>query len=149
MRLQRDAYSCGAIALVNALGAMGKRVSERDARKYSGTTEKGVTQHGLLQAIEAFGFHHSTVEAAFDEAYGRVHAHLAAGSTAILETEDSNHWEAAVGVLGSRVVVLDGQRSANSRAQAGVLVLSPRQLRSYWTPAGATGRYGILISVRA
>lgn len=149
MKLQRDSYSCGAVALVNALGAMGRRVSERDARKYSGTTEKGVTQHGLLQAIEAFGFVHETMEAAFDEAYEKLHAHLAAGSAAILETEDSNHWEAAVGVLGARIVVLDGQRAVNSRAQAGVLVLSPRQLRSYWTPAGPTGRYGILISVGA
>lgn len=145
MKIQRDDFSCGVNALINALGAMGKHISESEARKNSGTTSRdGVTQFGILQVIDRIGFNHKIIEAPFKEAHKYLIEHLETGNSAVILTENSNHWEAAIGVLGKRIIVFDGQKSANTKKEAGVFVLSVRQLQFYWKSENNL-RYAILI----
>jgi hypothetical protein len=79
----------------------------------------------------------------FPEAWKALYKHLRDGGSAILLTENGNHWESAVGVLGRRVLVFNQEVISGS---SGVLVLSRGQMQRHWTANGQEGRYAILIN---
>lgn len=143
VRQQADTYSCGVVAVQNALEAVGRRISEKEIRRHSGTTpEHGTTHLGLQNALERLGHEYEEVFTSFDAAYAKLHAHLQKGGAACISTQKDQHWEAAIGVLGQRVVIYGGQDIHT------LLVLTKRQLRDHWTPSARKGRYGILVHPR-
>lgn len=148
MRIQVDPHLCGPISVTNALRALGRNVTERDVAPHCGVTEKhGTTQHGLMQAVERLGHPFEELSLPFVDAYDVLRGHLEAGGSAVLSCERERHWEAAVGVLGPRTLVYDGQESRRRHGFSGLLVLTRDQLRREWS-SGRT-RYAILISPRA
>lgn len=148
MRFEKAEGTCGPVAVFNALEALGLDPSLPKVRQDCGTNgDEGTTQHGIKQAVERAGCEHSELEAGWDDAYVQLHAHVAAGGSAILLTEEGDHWEAVIGVSGPRVIVFNGDRLQNpgNRTLNGVNVLTKRQLRNYWEPYEGR-RYGVLVS---
>jgi ABC-type bacteriocin/lantibiotic exporter with double-glycine peptidase domain len=146
MVLQSGPHDCGAAAVVNALLALGTRVTAARVRRDAGTTvENGTTEHGIKQALERAGAKFQEISTGLDNAYALLHGHLTAGGSAIVLTEQGGHWETAVGVLGDRILFFNPDKTPENRAESGIHVISGRQLRRYWTPFEGK-RYAILVS---
>lgn len=147
MRYQHAPGMCGPAAIFNCLSAMTTEdvPSPRTIAKHAGTTvEEGTTEHGIRQGIERCGWGHQVLQAGFEDAFRGLHAHVLGGGTAVVLTEAGDHWEAVVGVLGSRVVILNSDRTDANKAVNGVYILTPRQLRRYWEPYKGQ-RFAVLV----
>jgi ABC-type bacteriocin/lantibiotic exporter with double-glycine peptidase domain len=142
--LQSDNFTCGSVATANAIVALGGKVTVAKVKRHTGTTpEHGVTHHGIMQAIERLGYSYTELMAPFKEAFDTLVEHLQLGGSAVILTQNGNHWEAAVGVLGRRVIVFD---SAPNKGKSGVSVLSQAKMKNLWSPNAKNGRYALLIS---
>lgn len=148
MRFEKaNGGACGPTSVFNALEALGLHPSLPKIRKDCGTdSEIGTSEHGLKQAVERAGKPWSELGVGWDDAYIQLHAHLAAGGAAILLTEAGNHWSAAIGVSGPRIIVFNGDRAENpdNAAKNGVNVLTKRRLRDYWDTFEGR-RYALLV----
>lgn len=148
MRVQLDDATCGPVAVANVLRALGRDVTELDVIPHCGMTEKdGVAQYGLMQAVERLGHGFEELSLPYADAYEVLRGHLETGGAAVLSTEKGEHWIAAVGILGPRTLVYDGQPSRRRRGESGLLVLTREQLRREWS-SGRT-RYALLVKQRA
>lgn len=141
MRRQTDTYSCGPLAACNAVEACsGRRLPLKAFRRACGTTRAaGTPETGLIAGLAAYGYGVVAVQGAFTGAYAALHAHLRGGGAAVLATEAGAHWEAAIGVVGARVLVWDSQPGVQA-----LHVLAVPALRRYWAPSGR-GRYALLV----
>jgi hypothetical protein len=155
VKIQRDGYSCAAAVGANLIRAVtGRRVRVAEVAKHAGVTpQHGASEHGLKQALERFGLAHAELIAPFPEAYEILRAHLEGGNPAALLVEVGDHWTAALGVLGARTVVLDGQPSARRGDESGLQLYAKDQLRRHWTAQpsrdGGVGRARFALLVRA
>jgi hypothetical protein len=135
VRFQRGEGDCAPVSLYNALLSMGQEVSLAKIRRDCGTNPReGASEHGLKQAIERAERTWTELSAGWDDAYVKLHAHLRDVGAAVILTEGGDHWEAAVGVCGPRIIVFNSDRTLNpyNRSINGVNVLSKRQLQNYW-----------------
>ncbi len=137
MRYQRDQYSCGAAAVVNAIRCFGKKVSEQSVRSFSSTTkEKGTDEHGIIAALRGLGFDGYAFE--FDsvdraQATEQLSAMLRRGEPAIICTQNFQHWVTVVGKLANdRYVIIDPSTSNENKRENGVNVLTKTSLIKTW-----------------
>lgn len=145
MKFQRDTHSCGVFAIINAAKAIGVRLSEREIRKHSGTTNDGTTQHGILNALERLGLKGTEIKLSDkDEAHTAVIDAVDEGKAVILAVEEDQHWVAGIGSCGQRLVTFDSWNSKDNVAEAGVQVYDARQLRKWWTKVDGQF-YGIIV----
>lgn len=147
MHYQRDTFSCGAAAVVNALRCLGRKVSERTVRKYSDTTEKdGTSQDGILNAVRNLGFTGTIYETEdalsawcwFSESVRTCHP-------VILCVQNDEHWITAIGMIGDKVVTFDPGKFLHNLEEKGVLVLSKRDFMRKWKNSRAGKFFGISI----
>ncbi len=145
MRLQRAPFLCGPLAVLNAARALGVHLTEREIRLHTGTTKKdGTNQYGILSALEKLGFTFQEVKAHDkDIAFNNLYGFLKSGFACILSVEDGQHWAAAIGVIGQRIVTFDSWASAANKSECGVDVVDSKQLLRWWTPDAAGERYCI------
>lgn len=148
MKFQRSSHTCGPVAIVNACRAMGRKVTEREVRKHTGTTKReGTTEHGLKNAIERLGYEPHDLRNPKVSAFATLHHFVSGGEPVILSVEEGRHWVTAVGVVGERVVVFDSWRAKWNMDEAGVWVLDEKQLMRWWIPEEDTKTYyGIIVS---
>lgn len=135
MRLQQDSYSCGVLAIVNAMLCYGRKISERRIKAHSRTTFQGGTdEKGMLAALEALGSKGSKVLESKIRAivFEELDAHLAAGDPAILCVDEYSHWIAVIGKLGDKYVVFDSLNSKKNAQEHGVHVLTKGLLGRRW-----------------
>jgi ABC-type bacteriocin/lantibiotic exporter with double-glycine peptidase domain len=138
MRFQRDAYSCGIFAIMNALRAVGVKVSEKRVRAHSATTEEhGTNEHGVLNALERIGFKSEEIRATGkNEAWKKLSESLESGRPVILSVDSDRHWVAAVGLCGDFVVVFDSQRTQKVKDENGSIVYGKKNLLRRWSCKG-------------
>lgn len=141
MILQDEKNGCGAAALTNALAALGQQLPQDAAKKLAGTSHEGTTDKGMVKALRTLGHVPCNIrEANAGIAWVTLRGHLAEGHPVLLAVDDWDHWVVAVGLIGSRVIVVD------SADGAVVQVLDIGQLTGRWEYPGATkGFYGIAI----
>ena len=135
MKFQRDSYSCAVFAIKNALEALGLNYTEKKIRTHTGTSKQGTTEHGIKQAIECLG--HNWEELSSDDFKNILKdlvLALSEGKSAILCTQHGDHWVAAIGLCGQRVIVFDSQRTVVNKANNGIHSFDQKQLRRIWTP---------------
>lgn len=136
MRLQRDDYSCGACAVMNALEALGIQITIEQAKRLADTTPDGTDEVGIKDALDALGLDSSVV--AWDSASGpgargdwffaMVLRAANAGSPSIVYSRPRQHWFAVIGALGHRLVVFDSDNTKENVAASGVHVCGPAEL---------------------
>jgi predicted double-glycine peptidase len=150
--LQSTQYTCGPCAIVNALAALGVEESERELmRMAEACPVEGTNARKMLRTLRWLGYtpvslspkgrgrgagqdRHSVAWQALRDA-------LASGYPAVLSVDRDEHWVAAVGVVGERVLVADSAR--------GELVLSyDRQtLMARWRgKSSARPYYGVIVT---
>jgi ABC-type bacteriocin/lantibiotic exporter with double-glycine peptidase domain len=136
VKFQRDPYSCGVFAILNALRALGHNLSEKRIRAHTGTTKAdGTAEHGIKQALERLSFDYEEVnETDFSMASERIVEAMEAGHAAILLVQSGQHWAAAIGSNGWHLVIFDSQRTKKNKAEQGVHVLGGKKLQKFWTP---------------
>lgn len=139
MRMQDTAANCGPASLSNALAAVGIARSQAECEtlcKTSGTD--GTSIRGLTGGIKALGRVPITLnERRFDVALLRLVSHLAGGRPAVLCVDKNEHWVAAVGHIGTRILIAD---PADNEL---VLSLAADELKARW---GHGNRfYGVVV----
>ncbi len=109
MRLQDNPSSCGPAALCNALEPIGIRIPSETAHKLTGCTgTKGTSERGIIRAIRSLGHRANVIkESDAGVALVALRGYLFHGVPVILVVDSGSHWVSAVGVLGSRVCVVD------------------------------------------
>lgn len=129
--------------MLNCARATGKHISAKWARTNAGTTkEHGTQEGGLKQAIERLGRTPEDLpKVGLWEALCRA---LDAGEPAILLVDETEHWIAAVGRIGKRVIVFDSTREPANKQEHGVQVVTKGQLLKRM---GAT-KYGVSLRKR-
>ena len=126
MKMQRDKFSCGTFAVLNALAAVGKRATEKRVRVDAGTTRAhGTTDHGIRQALDRQGFTGSNLPTSADAFWSELTVAMTAGDPCILLVDDAEHWVAVIGKIGQRVLVFD---SDGDRQEHGIHVFTQRGL---------------------
>ena len=142
MKLQSHQHTCGAVALCNAVEALGVRsLSEVEAIEMAesdpveGTEAAGIKK--ALKKLDLNGTVIKTKDAAI--AYWALVGALEHGNPALLVVDNDSHWVAAIGILGSRVLVADS-------ADAGVVVVTPAaKLMERWA---CPAFYGLIVGTK-
>lgn len=110
MRFQSHASSCGPASASNALSALGIARSEEECSTLCGTTATdGTDPRGLITGLKQIpGCSPAWIrEQRGDVAILRLVASLRIGRPVILCVDGYEHWVAAVGLLGDRIIVVD------------------------------------------
>jgi len=140
MRYQKDTYSCGAAAVVNALRCFGNKVSERNVRVFSSTTEEnGTDHHGIVAALRGLGFDGEEFETeSKTDAIALLKGNLKKGPV-ILCTMNFQHWVVVAGMVGDwedSYIVVDSTRTIENKKENGTQVLTKKQLLKTWQTRG-------------
>lgn len=109
MRLQDAQHNCGPAALSNALAALGLLHSQTECSELCKTNATdGTSPKGLISAARQLGRQpHALSEKRGVVAMLYLDAHLRAGRPAVLCVDNDEHWVAAIGLLGERILVAD------------------------------------------
>ena len=107
--MQDSAANCGPASLSNALAAMGITRSQKECEALCKTSAtEGTSIRGLLTGIKAVGRTPTVLnERRFDVAHTFLRHYLGNGRAAILAVDTSEHWVAAIGLLGPHVLIAD------------------------------------------
>lgn len=111
MRAQDSQFNCGPVALHNALLALGIKRSIKECERLTGVTAtSGTDVESLLAAASAIRGVHTMVVNAYDaqSAIAILRDALRRGRPALLSVDQEEHYVAAVGLLGDRILVADG-----------------------------------------
>lgn len=108
MLLQSGLSDCGAVAISNALQAIGLASTPEAVRELAGTSGDGTGAAGLKTAARKLGAVVSLVSTrdprlALDALHGALHV----GASVVPCFDQGGHWVAAIGHLGRRVLVFD------------------------------------------
>lgn len=127
-------WSCGPAAVVNAVQALGKRVTEGRVRSLAGTTEEtGTDEDGLIVAVRGLGLtataHHSSHSA---DAWSFIRANAMDGRPCLICVDSWGHWVTVIGTVGDRIVVFDPANTKKNAKENGISVLSRTQLLRRW-----------------
>lgn len=125
MILQADDFSCGPCAVVNALEAMGRRVTKQHAVDLAETTfRSGTSETHVIAALAALG--HDSAPIDRETLYRGVISSVVSGSAVILYDPSRDHWLAVVGACGDRAIAYD--------SLVGVIVLDSSSLVELASP---------------
>jgi ABC-type bacteriocin/lantibiotic exporter with double-glycine peptidase domain len=149
VRLQELEFSCGANAIVNALRALGRNISERRVRQLTGTNRDGTDEHEIVQGLAALGHGSSQFESAERKpSLAWITESLRAGRPAIICVDSWQHWVLAAGMLGNGFVVIDGKRTPRNRIECGTYVYRTADFLRRWRNAREGRYYGISVALR-
>lgn len=154
MRVQDDDWSCGLVAIQNALEVLQGRVSRRALLQACAANEDdGTPEDEIVRALLSLKFEVDVFESDVPAEAGRwVATSLAAGRPILVCVDRWSHWVTLIGVCGRRVLGFDPAGWSGWRAPAdGFFVLRPADLRRRWEAAkrvrGRARRfYGIAIA---
>ena len=145
MRLQRAPFLCGPLAILNGARALGIRLTEREIRLHTGTTKKdGTNAFGMLSALERLGLEFRGMNGTKATAFDHLLESIIEGYVGALCVEEGNHWIAAIGAVGNRIVTFDSWNSFMNKKECGVDVLNQKQLIQWWAHGPTNEYYGIL-----
>ena len=130
MKFQKNLWSCGPASIVNALRALGKKVSELKVRGYSSTDQDdGTNENGMVEAIRCLGFSASEFQSSDKEAMRSwIMTQVGDGKPVIVCVNEWDHWVTIVGLLGDSFVVVDSTNTKQNKSENGCHVWSKRYL---------------------
>jgi ABC-type bacteriocin/lantibiotic exporter with double-glycine peptidase domain len=135
MKYQKDSYSCGAAAVVNALRCFGRKVSEMKVRGFSDTSSEGTSEAGIVQALKGLGFDGTPFDTPdADKAIKILHDCSKRGEPVIICVQNLQHWVTVIGVLDQsrRYIISDPAKTVRNMAENGVHVVSEKEIRKTW-----------------
>jgi ABC-type bacteriocin/lantibiotic exporter with double-glycine peptidase domain len=134
VRFQSGPNRCGAAAIVNALRALGSRISERRGRVAACTDDnEGTSEDGIISGSRLLGF--SAVPFSSDDlsvAWALLMESLRSGKPVIICVDEWGHWVTCVGCLGDQALIIDPSNTRANKTENGVSVLKKRDLERRW-----------------
>lgn len=123
-------YSCGPAAIVNALRCLGIKKTEKTILKTSNTNSKnGTSEEDMIRVLTDLGFCiRKHEQGQYEKAWKWLHNKLKAGSPVIISVRNWQHYVAAIGVMGDRIIIAD----SGDKKENGVLVLNKAKLKKFW-----------------
>lgn len=110
MRQQSQQHTCGAVALCNAIEALGEpALSEDKATQLADSSAiHGTQPAGLKRALKRLKLGYQEIQTkSAPIAYWALFGALETGNPVLMVVDNEEHWITAIGVLGSRVVIAD------------------------------------------
>jgi ABC-type bacteriocin/lantibiotic exporter with double-glycine peptidase domain len=141
-------WSCGPAALVNALRALGCRVSEGRIRALAGTTKDGTDEKQLILAARALDMtvleHHGSDKVA---AWSFIRSSIIDGRSCLICVDHWRHWVTVVGIIGDRVLIFDPSNVKKNVSENGLSSMLKTDLLKVWScPAEDRPFYAIAVS---
>lgn len=132
---------------MNALRALGRRITERSAITLANTSPAlGTSSEGILGAFRALGYDASSVDLKLrKDAWAWVTRNLNVGKPIILCVDDWQHWVTAIGMVGDRVILVDSTNTKINKSENGIWVLSKREFMTKWRHSRKGVYSGIVI----
>lgn len=143
MKFQKDSYSCGVYAVMNAAKCLGIDLKRRDITKYSNTTrENGTSEKGILAALDGNGMvgkEFTFSKHKSKDAFELLNQVLAGPcvNPVILCVDNDNHWCTLIGQIGNKYIIFDSDRSKYNKEENGIHVISEIELDNYWISQGS------------
>lgn len=134
---QQTNYSCGTIALINAVKVLGMELLFDDAKHIAGTTyQDGTSQRGIMRAITALGLKATEYRTANpDNAWKWLHKWADTYPVILLVdgylTVGNSHWVTVSGRVNGRVIVVDPTANTDS-GENGVHPLDKDETLARW-----------------
>jgi ABC-type bacteriocin/lantibiotic exporter with double-glycine peptidase domain len=129
MRMQSSEANCGSTALSNALAAIGIKRGLDECEKLCGVTaEQGTSVFKLIDVASTIRRNPTVINCKDKYAYLVLCDGLRNGRSAILCVDENEHYVAAVGIIGKRVLVAD------SALNELVVSYSETKLLDRWAP---------------
>lgn len=149
MKFQKDSYSCGVYAVINAAKCLGIDLKRRDVTKHSKTTKQnGTSEKGILKALKGNGM--EGIELTFradqrDDAFETLDEVLVSHcvNPIIMSVDNDNHWCTLIGKIGNKYILFDSDRSKYNKEENGIHVLDPDKLEAYWK--SSTNKYYCIV----
>lgn len=148
LKFQRDSYSCGVAATINAIRCYGRKIPERQIRAHSATKEEyGTSEHGIKNSLLRVGYNSKDLNTTNKQEFlSSIISSLTEGNPIILLVDKRQHWVVCMGMLGSnKYLVFDSTRTKKNKEEHGVHVYRGTQLASRIKNTDGT-YYGILVS---
>ena len=152
MEPQQRRFSCGPSAVRAALYVLGHTISESSLRHWAGTTPEGTDERGVMRAIHHYG--HKTreyQEESIKVSWNWLKTTLSRGRPVLLCVDDWDHWVAAVGRFGGKVMIFDPARERGRKMYSGLRFYSEQELASRWRytdkTTGKSSDYAIAITL--
>ncbi len=142
MRYQTKEWYCGPAAVQSCLAILGERISQDTLAAAGGTTEEhGTDEDGVKRMVLSLGrgcdqFESDTAAAA----YGWLWLNCSLGRPAVLCVDQWSHWVAAIGLIGSRIVLFDPARYRQNTDRLGTFSLPRDRLLRRWLAAHRVAR---------
>lgn len=119
--------------MVNALKCHGKNASVNITRKLFSDPVQGTSEDGVVRALTYWGY----AGVAFTthkakEAWETLHTSVASGAPVVLCVDKDQHWVAAIGAIGDRVLVFDSARNEKNLREAGVAIYTRTNFSRRW-----------------
>lgn len=148
MRYQRMPYTCGPAAISNALKCFGHHYRESTVVKHCKTSvESGTDENRLMEGIRSLGWQATEMQFKNGKEAYRFLCQIVSHSPAIICVDKDQHWIAAIGRTGRRVIVVDSKNTEANYKENGTHVPSPAELIARWrSPENIY--YGIIIHRR-
>ncbi len=143
MILQSDEFSCGAVAVVNAMEAIGVDYAVEAMAKMCRTSPvHGTSEKDIIKALVTLEHPVREIgESSTGFALVILRGYLAGGASAILAVDQDSHWIAAIGLCGNRFIIHDSACGTSS--------MSDTELLARWRKERAKMPfYGIAIQPR-
>lgn len=137
--MQDTAANCGPASLSNALAAVGITRTQQECETLCRTNgTDGTSIKGFQAALKTMGYGwHPINERRWDVARMLLTDCLRNGTAAVLCVDQNNHWVAAVGLIGQRILIAD---PADNEL---VVSMAPDALKARW---GSGNRYyGVMV----
>lgn len=135
MELQQRKFSCGPAAARAVLYVLGHhKVTEAALRRWAGTTPDGTDERGMLRAISHYGHKGKEYQAeSGKKSWAWLKNILGRGKPVLLCVDEWDHWVAAVGRLGGKVLIFDPDSSGGRRKKySGLVVYDEKDLLGRW-----------------
>ena len=135
MQFQERLFSCGPAAVRAALYVLGhNNISEATLRRRAGTTPEGTNEQGLMRAIRSFNHKPKEYQSESRRAsWSWLKTCLSKGKPVLLCVDQWDHWVAAVGTLGGKVLIFDpGIPPGRRKKYSGLEIYNEQELHPRW-----------------
>lgn len=141
---QPNRWSCGTLAILNAITALGGETDyETVYRAVGNTVRDGTDEYGILEGLIELGYRGWEYKGKNPDSAWRYVSERCGEYPIVLLVDDWRHWVVATGKLGNKVVVVDSDPN-KKKNESGALVLSKPELLERWKYRG--GFYAIRVS---
>jgi len=141
LRLQKNSYSCGVIAIMNAAKCFRRNLSENVVKKFTMTTKKdGTGDLGITTALKEFKFEYEIVDTTdWNVANDFAMNSLCFGFPVIVCSNNMQHWMVIGGLIGNNFIVFDSSNSKRNKKEHGVRIIESKRLKKVWK--SSSGRF--------